>query len=61
MRNGMLDSIAANAGVDAAAQCSLVWQAFAEYGIGDGAKGTVVSSTSVAIVPSTATRSNCTH
>ena len=61
MRNGMLEAIAATAGGDAVARCTLVWQAFADYEIGDGASGTVLTSTTVAITPSTATRSDCTH
>jgi hypothetical protein len=61
MRNGMLDSIAATAGADATMRCALVWQAFAQSGIGDGATGTVLSSTSVSIVPSTTARSDCSH
>jgi hypothetical protein len=61
MRNGMLDSINHSNPGDAAAQCALVWQAFGQYGIGDGAKGVVNSSTSVTITPSTATRADCTH
>ena len=64
MRNGMLQSIAlGNAGnaSEAAAQCTLVWQAFGQYGIGDGASGTVLSSSSVAIVPSNAVRNNCSY
>jgi hypothetical protein len=61
MRNGMLDSIAATAGGDATARCSLVWQAFAQFGIGDGAQGRVLTSTSVSITPSTVARSNCSH
>jgi hypothetical protein len=61
MRNGMLDSINHSNPGDAAAQCALVWQAFGQYGIGDGAKGVVNSSTSVTITPLTATRADCTH
>jgi hypothetical protein len=61
MRNGMLDAINATAGVDAIARCTLVWQAFAQYGIGDGAVGTVVNSTTVTVSPSSVARSNCTH
>jgi hypothetical protein len=61
MRNGMLQSIATSAGADATARCALVWRAFAQYGIGDGAKGTVLSSTSVSIVPSNVARGDCTY
>jgi hypothetical protein len=61
MRNGMLDSIKHSNPADAAAQCALVWQAFAQYGIGDTAKGVVTSSTSVSITPSNTARADCTH
>jgi len=61
MRNGMLDAIAGTAAADAAARCTLVWPAFAQYGIGDGASGVVSRRGVVTITPSTATRANCTH
>jgi hypothetical protein len=64
MRNGMLDSIAyrlVGSSAEALAQCTLVWQAFAQSGIGDGARGVVTSSTTVSITASNAARSNCTH
>jgi hypothetical protein len=61
MRNGMLDAIAATAGAQANARCALVWQAFAQYGVGVGAVGTVVSSTSVTVSPSDVARSDCQH
>jgi hypothetical protein len=64
MRNGMLDSINIDTVLTATqktTRCSLVWQAFALSGIGDGAHGTVLTSTSVSITPSTTMRSNCTH
>jgi len=61
MRNGMLDSIAATAAGNASARCALIWQAFAQYGIGVGATGTVLGSTSVAITPSNVARSDCLH
>jgi extracellular elastinolytic metalloproteinase len=60
MRSGMLAAIANTAGADATARCALVWQAFAQYGIGVGAKGTVLTSTSVSITPSNVARSDCT-
>ncbi len=60
MRNGMLDSIAATAGGDAHARCALVWDAFAQFGIGDGARA-VVGSTTISVTPSTARRGDCTH
>ena len=59
MRKGMLSAIAASAGADATARCTLVWQAFAQFGIGDGARGTVVNSTTISVVPSTVARSDC--
>jgi extracellular elastinolytic metalloproteinase len=59
MRSGMLAAIANTAGADATARCALVWQAFAQFGIGVGAKGTVLSSTSVSITPSSTARSDC--
>jgi hypothetical protein len=64
MRNGMLDSINADTVLTAAqktTRCTLVWQAFAQSGIGDGARGTVLTTTSVSIVPSFTSRTNCTH
>lgn len=59
MRKGMLASIAASGGADAIARCTLVWQAFAQFGIGDGARGTVVNSTTLSIVPSNVARGDC--
>jgi extracellular elastinolytic metalloproteinase len=61
MRNGMLDSIAATGGTDAATRCALVWQAFAQFGIGDGASGVVSHRGAVTITPSMATRADCSH
>jgi hypothetical protein len=60
MRNGMLDSINATGG-DAAARCALVWEAFAAFGIGDGATGVVSQHTRVTITTSKVARSNCSH
>jgi hypothetical protein len=60
MRNGMLDFIASTNAPDAAAQCALVWSAFAAFEIGDGAAG-VVKGKKVTITPSTAARTDCTH
>ena len=60
MRNGLLDSIDATGG-DAAARCALVWQAFAAFGIGDGASGVVSRRGTVTIKPSIGIRTNCTH
>jgi len=61
MRDGMLDAIAATAGADATARCALVWQAFGQFGIGDGASGVVSRRGVVTITPSTKTRNDCTH
>jgi hypothetical protein len=64
MRNGMLDSINADTVLTATektTRCALVWQAFAQSGIGDGASGRVLSATSVSITPSNLARNNCTH
>ena len=60
MRNGMLDSINATGG-DAAARCTLVWQAFAQFGIGDGASGVVSRRGTVTITPSPTARADCMH
>lgn len=61
MRDGMLQSIAATAGGDADARCALVWQAFAQFGIGDGATGVVTGAGTVSITPGYGTRSNCSY
>ena len=65
MRNGMLDSIANAAATlgngEATARCALVWQAFAQYGVGDGASGTVSRRGVVSIVQSTTPRADCSH
>ncbi len=61
MRNGMLDAIAMTGGGDATARCALVWQAFAQFGIGDGASGVLNANGTVSITESFAARSDCTH
>jgi extracellular elastinolytic metalloproteinase len=61
MRNGLLDSIATGEGADATARCALVWQAFAQFGIGDGAEGRVLFNGTVLITESFVARSDCTH
>jgi hypothetical protein len=61
MRNGMLQSIAHTNASDRDAQCALVWQAFAAFEIGDGAKGTVSRRGAVTITPSTKTRTDCSY
>lgn len=60
MRNGMLDSVALS-GSDTG-RCSLVWQAFAQFGIGDGARGVPTKGgRSVSITPSSVARTDCSH
>jgi extracellular elastinolytic metalloproteinase len=61
MRNGLLDSIAMGGGADATVRCALVWQAFAQFGIGDGASGVVNANGTVSITESFAARGDCTH
>lgn len=58
MRNGLLDSIVRSGGNDAAARCTLVWRAFAQFGIGAGASGTA-SGGRPQVVPSTVSRKTC--
>jgi hypothetical protein len=60
MRNGMLDYIASTGAGDAAAQCTLVWNAFAAFEVGDGANA-LIRGKRVTITPSTVARTNCTH
>lgn len=55
MRDGMLLAIANSTA--SAADCGLVWQAFAQFGIGQGAQG-VVTRTGVTITPSTVNPGN---
>ena len=61
MRDGMLDAIAATAGGDVATRCALVWQAFAQYGIGYGASGVVSRRGTVKITPSSTALGDCSH
>ncbi|MES2101636.1 MAG: M36 family metallopeptidase [Pseudomonadota bacterium] len=56
MREGILASVSAG---PVPADCSLVWQAFAQYGVGVGALGVVNSSTSVTITPSFNVPASC--
>jgi hypothetical protein len=59
MRNGMLQSIANSTGNST--HCGLVWKAFAEFGVGAGAKGVVTGANSVSITASTVDPGNtCT-
>lgn len=58
MRDGMLDAIVHRGEPDAAARCALVWKAFAQFGIGDGARARV-SGPQVVVTPSTVARKTC--
>jgi len=55
MRDGILASVSNG---PMPADCSLVWQAFAEYGVGVGAQG-VVNGTAVTITPSNTVPAAC--
>ena len=55
MRDGMLGSVANGS---SSSDCSLVWQAFAQFGVGVGALG-VVNGTAVSITPSFSTPPSC--
>ena len=55
MRDGILASVAAGA---APADCQIVWQAFAQFGVGVGAKG-VVNGSTVTITPSFIAPTTC--
>src|SRR5947209_12937779 len=56
MRNGMLQAITNTTG--SATDCGLVWQAFAQFGIGQGATGVVNKDGSVTITESRVNRGN---
>ena len=56
MRDGILASVRTS---QTPSDCSLVWQAFAQYGVGVGAQGAVLSSTSVQITPSFVAPASC--
>ena len=56
MRDGMLQSVVGNGG--AVGHCALVWEAFAQFGIGDGARATIRGSR-VTVTPSFAARGDC--
>jgi hypothetical protein len=58
MRDGILSSI--SLGADAAGDDCIVWRAFAKYGVGVGAKGTVSRSGVVTIAESSAVPAGCT-
>ncbi|WP_280154667.1 M36 family metallopeptidase [Piscinibacter sp. XHJ-5] len=55
MRDGMLQSIANTTA--SATDCGLVWQAFAEFGIGQGAQG-IATRTGATVTPSTVNPGN---
>jgi len=55
MRNGMLQSIAASTG--SASDCGLVWHAFSQFGVGQGASG-VARGPRVSITPSSVNPGN---
>ncbi|MES2993890.1 MAG: M36 family metallopeptidase [Pseudomonadota bacterium] len=61
MRNGMLASVDNSGASDANVQCALIWDAFAAFGIGDGAKGTVSRRGAVTILSSQAKRTDCSY
>jgi hypothetical protein len=56
MRDGILASVANG---PAKADCSKVWQAFAEFGVGVGAKGVVNGANSVTITESKVAPASC--
>jgi hypothetical protein len=56
MRDGILASVANG---PTTADCSLVWQAFAQFGVGVGAQGLVTGSTSVQITESATVPATC--
>jgi extracellular elastinolytic metalloproteinase len=56
MRDGILAAVAAGT---VKSDCSMVWQAFAQYGVGVGAQGVATSSTTVSITPSSAVPATC--
>ena len=56
MRDGILGSVANG---PAKADCSKVWQAFAQFGVGVGAHSVINSSTSVTTTPSFTAQATC--
>lgn len=58
MRNGMLASAEAQA---QPAQCTLIWQAFAQFGVGVGAQGVVNADGTITVTPSNVARGDCTR
>ncbi|ACG74245.1 protease-associated PA domain protein [Anaeromyxobacter sp. K] len=59
MRDGILQAVSAAASPDAAAHACLVWDAFAAYGVGVGALGTVDASGAVTVTESFAKPAGC--
>lgn len=57
MRDGILASVANG---PTPSDCSLVWQAFAQFGVGVGAQGVVNADGTVTITPSFTQPANCT-
>jgi hypothetical protein len=56
MRDGILASVANGS---RPSDCSLVWQAFAQFGVGVGAHGELIGSKNVAITESFDVPANC--
>jgi extracellular elastinolytic metalloproteinase len=57
MRDGILASVANG---PSPTDCTLVWQAFAQFGVGVGAKGVVNADQTITVTPSTAVPASCT-
>jgi extracellular elastinolytic metalloproteinase len=56
MRDGILASVANG---PTPTDCTLVWQAFAQFGVGVGAKGVVNADQTITVTPSTAVPASC--
>jgi extracellular elastinolytic metalloproteinase len=56
MRDGILASVRSGPQPQ---DCSYVWQAFAQYGVGEGAQGVATSDTTVTITPSYTAPQTC--
>ena len=56
MRDGILAAVSNGSNPS---DCSMVWQAFAQFGIGQGAHGQVNSDGTVTITPSFTTPATC--
>jgi extracellular elastinolytic metalloproteinase len=57
MRDGILASVANG---PAPSDCTVVWQAFAQFGVGVGAKGVVNADQTITVTPSNAVPASCT-